>query len=432
MGQLKQILHYIQRSQHKPTLENQVFNIASFTGGILLCVMALSNAFILTDKLAVIIPLIVSLALMVLFYFSRFQQKFIIAALLAIPLVYALSGVMWLINGGQSGSIIHGLQIFFLFFFAILPKKYHIPFTVFHLLSVISLYLIEYFHPNLITPYSSREEQLTDQIVTLTLSIICVYAIMMSIKRIYEEKTKEIQNQKEDLKELNDLKDKMLSIISHDIRGPLGQLKSVLSLVADGHISKEQSQDLLKKVFIDVQETENLLDSLVAWASIQLQERNIAIKEDLIELKPVIENEKNLFLNQIEQKKLVFSCQVPQQLYVSVNTNVLAFIIRNLFSNAVKFSNPGGEIQVSYIEKDKYIVLSVKDTGVGITPERLNEILDLNNNNSSTRGTNNEKGSGLGLRLCKEFIEKTGGTLHVESETGKGSTFFVSIPKNHH
>lgn len=427
MKRLKQIFTYIQGDKDSLILEHRIFNIASFLGGILLLFMAFSNAFVLSDTLAIIIPLIVAVGFLLLFYLSRFQQKFIVAALLCVPLTYCSSGFMWLINGGQSGSIIHGLQISFLFFFAILPKKLYLPFTLFHVICVATCYITEYYHPDWIVQYTSKEGQLIDQIITLTLSIACVHTIMMTIKRMYEEKTIEVEKQKDDLQELNGLKDKMLSIISHDVRGPLGQLKSVLSLVTDGHISKEKSDYLLKEIHKNVQETENLLDTLVTWASIQLQERDVPIKQDLIALKPIVEEESKLFSSQMQQKNLVFSCTIPPQLQVTSDANILALVIRNLLSNAIKFSRLEGLIEVSAIEQDQYIVLSVKDTGVGITPERLKEILELGKN-SSTRGTNNEKGSGLGLRLCKEFIEKSGGKLHIESEVGKGSAFFVSIP----
>lgn len=427
MKRLKQIFTYIQGDRDSLILEHRIFNIASFLGGVLLLFIALSNAFVLSNALAISIPLIVALGYLILFYFSRFEQKFLAAAMACVPLTYCSMGFMWLINGGQSGSIIHGLQISFLFFFAVLPKKLYLPFTLSHVLCVASCYITEYYHPDWIVQYTSKEGQLIDQIITLILSITCVYTIMMTIKRMYEDKTNEVQKQKEDLQELNNLKDKMLSIISHDVRGPLGQLKSVLSLVIDGYISKEKSEHLLKEIHKHVQETENLLDTLVTWASIQLQEGDMQMKEELIALKPIIENESKLFSSQMQQKNLIFSCIVPNQLYVTSDANILALVIRNLLSNAIKFSHLGGKIEISTIEQEKYIVLSVKDTGVGITPERLNEILELGKN-SSTRGTNNEKGSGLGLRLCKEFIEKSGGKLHIESEVGKGSTFLVSIP----
>lgn len=431
MERLKMLFVYIRGNEPHLILENQLFNIVCFVGAILLFIMSLSNAFIQMDIWGIVIPLIAAVLLLTLYYFSRFEQKFLQSALLCVPILYALSGMMWFINGGESGSIIHPIQAYFLLFFAILPRKYHIPFTIFHILSLTTLYVLEYLHPEWITPYKGRNEQMIDQVITLICSILCVYAIMMSIKAMYEDKNKEIEKQKENLEELNTLKDKMLSIISHDVRTPLTQLKSFLSIMTESEIDKEKSDIIFKQIAKNVDETQNLLDTLVTWASIQLKGENDFVKHEKIELKALIRQESGLFTAQVQQKKLTFICEVPEELYIFSDANILALIIRNLLSNAVKFSNLAGEIRIKIKENAEYVILSISDTGVGIAPERLNDLMKFGKN-STTRGTSNEKGSGLGLLLCKEFIEKTGGRLDIESELNSGTTFYVSIPKKAH
>ena len=392
---------------------------------VLFC-MSILNAIIQIDILGIILPLATAIGLLILYYFSRFEDKFLSSTLLAIPLIYFLTSIMWFVNGGQSGSIIHGIQIYFLLFFAILPRKYHISFTIFHFISLSVLYVLEYLHPEWISPYKGRNEQMIDQVVTLAFTMVCVYAIMMSIKAMYEEKNKEIALQKENLESLNALKDKMLSIISHDVRTPLVQLKSLLEVVTTTDISKEQSDYLFVQVAKNVDETQNLLDTLVTWASVQVKGEENFMKEENINLKNIVANEAGLFSQQLAQKKINLNCTISPTLQVFSDTNILSLVVRNLLSNAIKFTNLGGAITLSAEKEGDFVVLSVKDTGVGISPERLNDLLK-SGKNISTRGTDKEKGSGLGLLLCKEFIEKSGGKLHIESELNKGTTFYVYI-----
>ncbi len=426
MNHIKSFFSYIRGSDANLTLENSIFNITCSIGAIILFIMAIFNATIQMETLGIILPIIVAVCLLILYYFSRFEGKFITSALLSIPLIYFLTSIMWFVNGGQDGSIIHALQVFFLLFFAILPRKYHITFTIFHVISVATLYVLEYNYPEWVSPYKGSKEQMMDQVVSLTFAIICVYAIMMSIKAMYEEKIKEVAMQKENLESLNDMKDKMLSIISHDVRSPLAQLKSLLEVVTTSDIPTEQSNYLFAQIAKNVDETQNLLDTLVTWASLQVNGEDNFIREENIVLKEMVAKESALFSRQSSQKNLKLTCTIPVALQVFSDANILSLVIRNLLSNAIKFTYAGGEISLHAEKQAAFVVFSVKDTGVGISPERLDNLIN-SSKNISTRGTNKEKGSGLGLLLCKEFIEKSGGKLHIESELNKGTTFYVYI-----
>lgn len=429
MNYLKRFFTYISGSKKTLTLENRIFNLTSWLGSMILFFMSILNAVIQIDVLGIVSPLAAAIGLMILYYFSRFEDRFLPSTLLTIPLIYFLTSIMWFVNGGQSGSIIHAMQVYFLLFFAILPRKYHIGFTIFHLLNFSTLYVLEYMHPEWVSPYKGRNEQVIDQVVTLTFSMICVYAVMMSIKAMYEKKNKEIAAQKENLESLNDLKDKMLSIISHDVRSPLAQLKSLLEIVTTTDMDKAQSDYLFAQVAKNVDETQNLLDTLVTWASVQVKGEDNPIKQENIVLKSIITTESGLFSRQLAQKQLNLTCTISPTLHVLSDENILSLVIRNLLSNAIKFTNLRGEITLSAEKEGSFVVLSVKDTGVGISAERLENLLK-SGKNISTRGTFKEKGSGLGLLLCKEFIEKSGGKLRIESELNKGTTFYVYIPSS--
>lgn len=429
MNRLKHFFLFIRGADSDLALENRVFNLTLFIGSILFFFIACSNYYVGLSPIAIISPCITGITCLYIYYHSRFLQKFPFVAIISVPILYGLIATLWFVNAGQEGSIIHSLQLFLLFFFAVLPRKYHVKLLVFHILFMFSLYVLEYIFPEWVTPYNTRKDQFIDQVVTMIVSLVCVYAIMVTIKNIYEEKNKEVEIQKKNLESLNLMKDKMLSVISHDVRSPLGQIKSVLSLINDNYISKEKSEILLKELYKNVHETQDLLDTLVTWASFQLQgkEGNFNTNLESVKLKSIVSEVISLFSLQMNDKKITVECTIFPELNVFSDANILTLIIRNLVSNAIKFSYREGVISFSAEKKGEYVVLIVGDNGVGIESERLEKFFKFGQN-SSTRGTNNEKGSGLGLLLCKEFIEKTGGKLEIESEVKKGSRFIVSIP----
>ena len=323
MSRFKSFFLYIIADHPNLILENRVFNLTIFLGAVLIFVVAVSNLYIGMDIVGVIIPFITGFILFGLYYLSRFRQKFLLSSVVAIPILYFLSGSMWFLNAGQSGSMIHALQLFFLFFFAVLPRKYHLTFSIFHVIFLSTLYILEYYHPEWLFLYKTREAQTFDQIITMTFVMVCVYAIMMSIKAIYEERNKEVNQQKENLELLNSMKDKMLSVISHDIRSPLTQIKGVLSLINEGIIGQEKSEYLFKELYKNVHETQDLLDTLVTWASFQLKEGGISLKKENIDLKQTLVEAIALFSSHLKDKNLQIVCTVSREMYIFSDPNIL-------------------------------------------------------------------------------------------------------------
>ncbi|WP_338761329.1 7TM diverse intracellular signaling domain-containing protein [Bernardetia sp. ABR2-2B] len=228
-----------------------------------------------------------------------------------------------------------------------------------------------------------------------------------------------------ELQKLNDTKDKLFSIISHDLRSPFAQLKGVLDLFEKGGISEAELKYFLPEITKNVNYTSDLLNNLVYWAKSQMSGLH-ADPEDF-DIYKLIANKENLFAKEITAKDLTFMNNVQQNTFVYADKNMTDLVIRNLVANAIKFCKKSDTILVKSEEtSNDFLIVRVVDTGIGISPKNKKKI--FNEENFTTLGTHKEKGTGIGLKLCKEFIEGNGGKIWIDSEEGKGTIFSFSLP----
>ncbi|MBX2969713.1 MAG: tetratricopeptide repeat protein [Cyclobacteriaceae bacterium] len=268
-------------------------------------------------------------------------------------------------------------------------------------------------------------------VVVMALSVILLFTVYRSGQRRKRINALLLQHQEEmerrsiELEQLNQVKDKFFSIISHDLRSPINALAGLLDLMDKGAIASEELPMAIKELRVRFNHTRTLLNNLLDWTLLQM---------DKINLQPAKISLKNLAAENIDlirstqTKQVNFVNSIPTGAIAYADSNTINLVIRNLISNALKFTNEGGEIKLASEEKDNMWVVSVSDNGVGIKPEVLDMLFDKINP-YSTRGTANEKGTGLGLILCKEFVEKNNGKIWVESTEGNGSTFWFTLPK---
>jgi two-component system, sensor histidine kinase LadS len=248
-----------------------------------------------------------------------------------------------------------------------------------------------------------------------------------------QEKTEELeitvqklQESEQNLLELNHIKDKFFSIISHDLRSPVATLNSFLNILVNfsDNFSPQELQNLAKRTQKSVGGLTELLDNLLLWARAQMN--HLQFEPQKINLYQLIQNTANLLTVSREEKQIDLKILVNHDLEIYADQNMLSFVFRNLLINAFKFTPAKGEVKIISELIDNHIVTRISDTGVGISPENLAKLFIVQQH-FSTRGTENEKGIGLGLLLCKEFIEKHGGTIEVESQEGKGTTFSFAL-----
>lgn len=229
------------------------------------------------------------------------------------------------------------------------------------------------------------------------------------------------------LKQHNAFKDRLFSIIGHDLLGPLGSIYNLMEMIRENQETFEKQQVLsyCHMVQESSSHTIDLLNNLLEWSRSQLQHHRAEVQPVVVaaELQQVLSQLGQLAVN----KGIRFEEQVPADLQVKANANMLQTILRNLVSNSIKFTASGTHITITASRQNGVVEFAVADQGLGIKPEIVQRILSKTNSSTSF-GTNNEKGSGLGLNLCVNFIEQLGGKLRIDSEPGKGSTFRFTLP----
>jgi signal transduction histidine kinase len=237
----------------------------------------------------------------------------------------------------------------------------------------------------------------------------------------------ELKEKNKLLEEANYAQNLLISIISHDLRGPLNSITSLLEIINSefDSIDEHSKKRYLKSILSSSKSTRDLMENLLEWAQIQskrhkVEPENVAVSELMEEgIYPLlsIANEKDIDLN----------INKSENIEVFADKKMITTVIRNLVSNAIKFTPRSGQVDVFADTKIGEVVLFVKDTGVGMEKKTINSLFDMERT-ASTRGTEDEPGTGFGLILCKEFVEKNKGALHIDSELGKGTTIQFTLP----
>ena len=240
----------------------------------------------------------------------------------------------------------------------------------------------------------------------------------------------ELKTKNEQLKELNATKDKFFSIIAHDLRGPFNGILGLSKILKDEarNLDIDSIVEFSGLIYSSALLEFQLLENLLEWA--KMQQKNIHFEPKIIIINNLINNEIIGLKYTADQKNITLKNDTLDEIIFTADEKMLASVLRNLISNAIKFTPKKGKINIIATKSENQVVVSVSDTGIGIKKENIGKLFK-SASNISTRGTENEKGSGLGLLLCKEFVEKHGGKIWVESKTGKGSKFVFSIPLLH-
>ena len=242
-----------------------------------------------------------------------------------------------------------------------------------------------------------------------------------------EEANKKLVNSETHLKELNATKDRFFTLIAHDLKNPFGALLGFSEILHKNFetYSKADAKRIVNTIFETSQNLYKLLDNLLQWARSQT-DSNI-YKPESFPLFPTIKQELIMLESMAKKKQIKFNLKIQEDIIVFADQNLVSIIIRNLVSNAIKFSNEEGRIGIKTQENGNSVEISISDNGIGINIDDIDKLFRLDTP-FSTKGTADEKGTGLGLLVCKEFVEKNGGKIWVKSEKNMGSTFTFSLP----
>lgn len=273
---------------------------------------------------------------------------------------------------------------------------------------------------------SEKQTILNIALIIGLLSLLVTVAVILRGKKRLQESKSVIIKQAQELSELNNYKDKVLSILSHDLRSPLGSIQSSLSLLDEKAITPDQFSEITKLLQQQMSSVNTLLDNLLKWSMANMAGKS-AIQTHELNLTELVKQNISLLKASADEKNITMSVSLPDELTAKGDYGNVDIIIRNLISNAVKFTGQGGEIRIQGSREGKNSSLSIIDNGVGINAEKIKNLFSISPT-KSTAGTNGERGIGLGLLICHQFAIANRGQILVESEPGKGSKFTLVLP----
>lgn len=419
----KQWLRLVGPAQEFP-LENRVFNSA--------CVAALA-AFVYSIAfnfiVGLIVPALISLFLFavffVIFYLSRYQKKMHAGlAVAAVTINFVFVGNYFYNSGIEGPTLLLFLVSFFIIIAVSPPSQY--PWWFFlNLVTVFVLLALEYHAPFLVPEtYSKRIYLFADFASSYFAGISLIYLCTWYIRKEYRAEKISAEQKALALEYLDSEKNKLFSIISHDLRTPLSSVQNYLEILNEVTLDEQERSKIQTELLRATQNTQEMLYNILSWAKKQL--KGITPLVEKVNLSATVESTIDIYRSLAAKKNVRFSAQIPPSFYVYADKDMLQLIMRNLLSNAVKFTSAGDSILVTSKMEGERCILSVDDTGPGIPFKKQKDLFTLKV--QSTFGTNNEKGVGLGLLLCKEYTEKQNGNLWFESAPGKGSSFHLSLP----
>lgn len=367
-----------------------------------------------------------------LYYLARVKRKFSIAVYLFGILANAVFVVNYFFNSGLRGPSLLLFALALLLTIVIIPKKQFFWWVVVNLILVFGLLIYEYFNPNAI-PYAYRDSLslFLDHGMTYFVMAILLYYTINYVRSNYDvEKRKvELQNvrissQNEQLEKINTEKDKLFSIISHDIKSPLSSIQGYLEMLLEVDLSDEDRFEVKRRLLKVTKDTSHMIANLLVWSKSQLDKPRIDFKE--IDVFQLLTNDFKVEQDIAFKKGISFRIECPQNLRIWSDCDRLQIIIRNLLNNAIKFTEEGGEILLYAVSENEKCLIKVCDNGNGIGENERKSLFQLKAH--STYGTNNEKGVGLGLALCKDLAALLNGEIWHEHNGKKGSIFAISFP----
>jgi two-component system sensor histidine kinase/response regulator len=244
-------------------------------------------------------------------------------------------------------------------------------------------------------------------------------------KREIAQKASLLEEQTAKLTELNQLKNKLFSVIAHDLKTPMYALRNLFNNMHLNGMPVKELKALLPGIVNEMTYTTNLMENLLQWAKSQME--NSSLQPEVLDIETMISRVLQLLHWQASNKRIHLESQIEEPLFCYADKEMVNLVLRNLLSNAIKFTPENGHVRVGAKECASCVEIFVQDDGVGISAERQQQL--FGDMFYTTKGTNSETGTGLGLKLCKDFLEKNGGRIAVKSQPGKGSIFTVTLPR---
>lgn len=370
----------------------------------------------------IIIPLIGVLAIG--YYLSRYKNKLNLAvAIFAIAFNLLCGATYFSSEGSGSVNLFTFILIIFLLSFLSSKKQFKIwiPLTILH---VIILFILEYLYPDLAKPlYSSKQNKLIDVAQTWVEVAGMIALITMYIQNNYNEEKALAKSRLVALEEINDTKNKLFSIVAHDLRAPLSSIENYLSILNKVDLTPEEKKTIEQSLLSSTKQTSEMLQNILYWSKDQML--GITVNLATVNLSETLEHTITLQQTLAQEKNIQLHYSINPSIHVIADPDMLQLIVRNLLNNAIKFSSPGGEINLNASEENNKCLIQISDKGIGISSKENVDIFSVKY--KGNYGTHKEKGVGLGLMLAKNYIELQNGEIWYKANPTGGTTFFISL-----
>ncbi len=242
-----------------------------------------------------------------------------------------------------------------------------------------------------------------------------------------DEANRKILEQKQELEKLNEEKTKLLALIAHDLRNPVGNAMNVSSFLMEEELTSEEREEVIKTLYSMNKKAYDLLENLLQWA--RNEEGTLEYKIESLSLRDASKKSEDIFELPLNEKSITVKNKIDKELKVLADKVILGTVFRNLLSNAIKFSKIGGKILLDAYADENTVTAIIKDYGTGMKAETVAKLFDEDSKITPAYGTRNEKGTGIGMKITKSLVEKINGNIRVESKIGEGTTFYVTFPR---
>ncbi|MDR6782971.1 two-component system sensor histidine kinase/response regulator [Pedobacter africanus] len=406
------------------TLEGRIFHSVCLVAlmGLLACIpfnasLGLTGLSILMCGLLVVV--------LIIYYFSRFRHRTSVGIVILLLMNNTLLMVNYYYNSGINGpsSVVFALS--FLITVSIVPKRHFWIWLPVNIVIVLGLLFFEFNTPGAVkNTYPDAESKFIDIAFTYLLCVAIILLITSFIRNSYYSEREATAQKNLALEISNNTKNKLLSILAHDLKEPLVSIQGYLELLTEYKLEESERLNMEKQLLSRTKDTAFMLSNVLSWTKSQMDAVQISLTS--LPLKQTLASTLDVLEAIAKEKGIELQSDITDEHCVLGDPDMLQLVVRNLITNAIKFTFPGGDITVSAQKDGTNCLIKVKDTGSGIPAAQQPSIFSPAL--KPTFGTGNERGAGLGLMLCKEFTELQGGSISFESELNVGSTFMVSMP----
>ena len=406
------------------TLEGRIFHSVCLVALMGLAVCIPFNAALGLFGLAMLMS-VLFLAVLIIYFFSRVKHKTNIGIVIILIINNILLVVNYYYNSGINGASSVVFALSFLIIVAVVPKKHFWIWLPLNIAIVLCLLFFEFKNPGIIkNTYPDEQSKFMDIGFTYLLCVSIILLITSFIRNSYYTERAVTAQKNQALEVSNNTKNKLLSILAHDLKEPLVSIQGYLELLTEYKLEESERLNMEKQLLSRTKDTAFMLANVLSWTKGQMDSVQISLTP--LPLRKTLNGTLQVLESIAKEKGIDLQHQMTDELCVLGDPDMLQLVVRNLITNAIKFTFPGGDITVSAQIQGSDCLIKVKDTGAGIPLEQQSSIFSPAL--KPTFGTGNERGVGLGLMLCREFTELQGGKISFESEVNVGSVFIISMP----